>query len=92
MNRLRLRNPGQGTHSRGFEPLKSDRDSFHFPEGGVFGAPETARSQSPVTDTVRDIEGVLDRMQSQLDSISEQVEEVYHLPTTPPDWTPPAAA
>ena len=92
MNRLRLRNPGQAAHSRGFEPLKSDRESFHFPEGGVFGAPAASHGATAVSDHVGDIERTLDRMQAQLDSIADQVEEVYHLPTTPPDWTPPAAA
>lgn len=92
MNRLLLRNSGRLGHSKGFQPLESDAESFHFPEGGVFGAPTSAPSQSPITDTMRDIEHTLDRMQAQMDSIAGQVEEVYHLPTTPPDWTPPAAA
>lgn len=89
MNRLRLRNPDRAAHSRGFEPLQSDRESFHFPEGGVFGA---APAGPLVADPVSDIEQTLDRMQMQLNQLAGEVDQVFHLPTTPPDWTPPAAA
>ena len=96
MNRLRLRNSGRLDRSKDTTPLDSDRESLHFPAGGVFGVPVPPSSpRSPSTNTinsVRDIERTLDRMQSQLDEISTEVEQVFHLPNDPRDWTPPAAA
>lgn len=93
MNRLRIRHRMQHAAKPAVR-LESDREVLRFPEGGVFGC--CARKTSESDDVIAGVERVLDRMQAQLDELSEDVDRVFHLPRPAPsnddDWQPPSAA
>lgn len=86
--------------------FESDAESLHFPEGGVFGPPaptprrparslprfKFASSPSPIAHSA-DTQDVLDtirRIQRQMDTLPDALEDVLSLPNT--DSWPPRAA
>lgn len=80
------------SHAQKFD---SDREVFHFPDGGVFGQPRAARDQSADGRTLhmaRQIESTLDHMRHQLTDLAHQVDDVLNIhAVSNDDWTPPAA-
>lgn len=78
------------------QKFESDRDVFHFPDGGVFGQPRANRDRSPDGRTLhmaRQIESQLDDMRHQISDLAHQVDDVLNIRDFSSDneWTPPAA-
>lgn len=89
MVRLKLRTPREPglTHR-----LESDRESLHFPLGGVFG-PAPSHSSANDAEVVDGIDQSLRSMRRQLDELRREVDTSLHLPGEPPrDRTPPHRA
>ena len=89
MVRLKLRTPREsGAPHR----LESDRETLHFPQGGVFG-PASSHSSTKDAEVVDGVDQSLQSMRRQLDELRREVDASLHLPSEPPrDWTPPHRA
>lgn len=73
------------------EILGSDAEVLHFPQGGVFGVIGGGSRFSGVRDGfIVELDRTLERMQKDLQSVAEQIDDRFRLP--PNDRCPPRAA